>query len=75
MSRVSIYTIKNIIRILLQESREIKFGPTIKVDRLDVSEKEITVTGKYESLSEDGVFTIILDKNYNVIKFEVKPRS
>lgn len=75
MSHVSIHRIKSIIRNLITETREIVFGPIIKIDKIDASERKLTVVGKYESLYEEGTFTIVLDKRYNMVKFEVKPKS
>ena len=75
MSLGRISRIKNIIRNLIEETRGVSFGLDIKIDNIDTSERKISVKGRYISLWEEGRFSIILDRGFNVIKFEVKPKE
>lgn len=75
MSLGRITRIKNIIRNLIEETRGISFGLDIKIDNIDTSERKISVKGRYISLWEEGRFSITLDRGFNVIKFEVKPKE
>ena len=72
MSSVNITRIKSIVKNLIRDSRNIGLGLVVNVDRVKIYKNTIIVSGRYESLWEDGSFQVKLSRKLRVIDFKIK---